>query len=123
VYSRLKIAFQDPFLEENLIWKAVKVDQIRCQDTHLQPKYSSAKIQRDCVLVLTDDTIDEGHGRYEVAQTHLFFEFFIDGKHFRLALLRYFDKEDNQKHATGMTRLKANPREKAEVVSISSITR
>ncbi len=101
----------------------MRVDQIRCQDKYLHPKKSSEKTQWDCVLVLTNDAIDEGHRRYEVAQTHLFFEFFIDGKPFRLALIRYFDKEDNEKHATGMTRMKANPREKAEIVNILSIAR
>jgi hypothetical protein len=106
-----------------MIWKSLRVDQIRCQDQHLCPKKSSAKIQRDCVSVLTNDAFDEGHERYDIAQTHLFFEIIIDGKPFRLALLRYFNKEDNEKHATGLTRLKGNPREKAEFVNINSITR
>jgi hypothetical protein len=73
--------------------------------------------------VLTNDDIDEGHEQYDVAQAHLFFEFVIDGKSFRLALVRYFKKQDNKKHATGLTKLKVNPREKAELINIESIVR
>jgi hypothetical protein len=123
VYSRLKICFHDPFLEENQIWKAMRVDQIRCQDKSLRPKKSLEKIKRDCVVVLVHDDIDEGHQRFDFAQAHLFFEFVIDGKKHQLALLRYFKKQDNERHVTGLVRLQANAVEKAEIANITSIVR
>jgi hypothetical protein len=83
VYSRLNIVYQDPFLDKNLIWKSMRVDQIHCQDRMLRAKDTKFEdVKRDCVIIYTDDTFTEGHQRYQFAQTHLFFEFEIDGKHY-----------------------------------------
>jgi hypothetical protein len=104
------------------------------------------KIRRDCVSVFVDDSYDEGHQRFDIAQIHLIFQFKVEGKRnssmsffhvfcadstlnittakvHRLALVRYFTKKDNEQHVTGMTRIYADSQKKAELVDVQSIVR